>query len=84
MDPSHIAEAAALLVAARQQRSRIGLLPEVCRPRSVADAHAIQDAVTAVLGATVGATVGALLKREEACRGENLSPTDDHRAVMQR
>jgi 2-keto-4-pentenoate hydratase len=59
MDPSHIAEAAALLVAARQQRSRIGLLPEVCRPRSVADAHAIQDAVTAVLGATVGATVGA-------------------------
>ena len=50
VDPTHIAEAASLLVAARQRRSRIGVLPEVCRPRSVADAHAIQDAVTAMLG----------------------------------
>jgi 2-keto-4-pentenoate hydratase len=55
MDPSRIAEAAALLVAARQQRSRIGPLPAACRPESVSDAHAIQDAVTAMLGAEVRA-----------------------------
>ena len=55
MEPTRIAEAAALLVAAREKRSRIGLLPEACRPRTVADAHAIQDAVTAMLGVAVGA-----------------------------
>lgn len=55
MDPTRIAQAAALLVAARQQRSRIGPLPAACCPQSVADAHAIQDAVTAMLGAEVGA-----------------------------
>ena len=55
MDPSRITEAAALLVAARQQRSRIGPLPAACRPESVSDAHAIQDAVTAMLGAEVRA-----------------------------
>lgn len=55
MDPIRIAEAAALLAAARQQRSRIGPLPAACRPESVSDAHAIQDAVTAMLGAEVRA-----------------------------
>lgn len=55
IDPTDIAEAAALLVAARRTRARIDLLPESCRPRSVADAHAIQDAVTAALGTAVGA-----------------------------
>jgi 2-keto-4-pentenoate hydratase len=55
MDPTRIAAAASLLATARQTRARIGPLPEACRPRSVAEAHAIQDAVTAMLGATVGA-----------------------------
>ena len=55
MDPVRIAEAATLLVAARRQRSRIDPLPAACRPESVSDAHAIQDAVTAMLGAEVGA-----------------------------
>ena len=55
MDPIRTGEAAALLVAARQQRSRIGPLPAACRPESVSDAHAIQDAVTAMLGAEVRA-----------------------------
>ncbi|MBV9784267.1 MAG: hypothetical protein JO264_10645 [Acidisphaera sp.] len=55
MDPTRVAEAASLLVAARQQQSRIGPLPTQCRPQIVADAHAIQDAITARLGAEVGA-----------------------------
>jgi 2-keto-4-pentenoate hydratase len=55
MDPTYITEAASLLSAARWNCSRIPMLPETCRPRSVADAHAIQDAVTAMLGAAVGA-----------------------------
>lgn len=49
MDPVRIAEAASLLAAARQSSTRIDGLPEVCRPKSAADAHAIQDAVTALL-----------------------------------
>lgn len=55
MEPREIAQAAALLAAARRTRTRIPLLPEACRPRSVAEAHAIQDAVTAALAVPVGA-----------------------------
>lgn len=55
MDQDRIEEAAALLAAARQQRLRIASLPEACRPRSVKDAHAIQDAAAAMLQAAVGA-----------------------------
>ncbi|HEY4253437.1 MAG TPA: fumarylacetoacetate hydrolase family protein [Roseomonas sp.] len=55
MDPKLIAEAASLLVAARQRHSRIDRLPEAVRPQSIAEAHAVQDAVTAGLGQTVGA-----------------------------
>lgn len=75
MDPSHIAEAAALLVAARQQRVRIGPLPEACRPRSVADAHAIQDAVTATLGLAVGAFKANAPAGSEATRAPIYVPT---------
>lgn len=49
MDPKLAAEAAALLAGARRQSTRIDGLPEACRPKSAADAHAIQDAVTALL-----------------------------------
>lgn len=42
-----------MLAAARRERQRIGGLPEDVRPQSVAEAHAIQDAVTAALGAEV-------------------------------
>jgi 2-keto-4-pentenoate hydratase len=55
MDPKRIAEAASLLAAARRAQKRIDGLPEVCRPQSVDDAHAIQDAVTALLGAEISA-----------------------------
>lgn len=48
-------QAAALLVQARRSMQPITGLPEACRPASVTDAHAIQDATTAALGKTVGA-----------------------------
>ena len=49
MDTTHVAEAASLLAKARRESGRIEVLPEACRPKSAADAHAIQDAVTALL-----------------------------------
>ena len=55
MDPTRIAEAASLLAAARRESKRIARLSEACRPDSAADAHAIQDAVTALLGGEVRA-----------------------------
>lgn len=75
MDPMRIAEAAALLVAARKQRSRIGPLPAACRPESVPDAHAIQDAVTAILGAEVRA-FKANAAANSAVKPASRSPAD--------
>ena len=49
MEPTDIAKAASLLAAARRASTRIDGLPEACRPKTAADAHAIQDAVTALL-----------------------------------
>lgn len=55
MDTQQSAQAAALLVQARRTMQLLTGLPEACRPASVADAHAIQDATTAALGKAVGA-----------------------------
>lgn len=55
MDKHAIEQAADLLVQARRTMQPIGNLPEACRPASVAEAHAIQDATTVALGKTVGA-----------------------------
>ena len=55
MDSTHVAKAASLLAAARRESRRIDGLPEASRPKSAADAHAIQDAVTALLKAQVAA-----------------------------
>jgi 2-keto-4-pentenoate hydratase len=55
MDRLRIKEAAAYLADARRSFSRVERLPEACRPSSIAEAHAVQDAVTAALGETVGA-----------------------------
>lgn len=52
-DPS-IRQVAELLVAARTGKYRLDSLPEALRPRSVADAFAIQDAVLALLDQRVG------------------------------
>jgi 2-keto-4-pentenoate hydratase len=53
MGTAHISKAAQVLAAARVERRRIDALPEDARPRNVAEAHAIQDAVTALLNAEV-------------------------------
>jgi 2-keto-4-pentenoate hydratase len=75
MDPAHIAEAAALLVAARRDRTRIPPLPPSCRPTSVADAHAIQDAVTSALGSAVGAFKANTPAGAEPTRGVIYAPS---------
>jgi 2-keto-4-pentenoate hydratase len=48
-------EAASLIAAARQKQVRIAALPITCRPRSVTEAHAVQNAVATKLGAAIGA-----------------------------
>ena len=75
MDQTHIAETAALLVAARRGHSRIPLLPRSCRPTSVAEAHAIQDAVTAALGSAVGAFKANAPAGAEPTRGVIYAPS---------
>lgn len=55
MDQQKIEQAAALLVQARRRLAPIAGLPPECHPGSVAEAHAIQDAVTAALHKPVGA-----------------------------
>src|SRR5437868_894988 len=54
IDMAIVDEAASLLATARQKQVRIDRLPINCRPRSVAEAHAVQDAVAVELGATIG------------------------------
>ena len=68
MDAPAIARAAALLIEARRTRQPTDL-PEACRPRSLEEAYAIQEAVTAGLGETpvgwkIGATDAAIRAQE--------------------
>lgn len=69
MNVSDITTAASLLAAARRSGTRAALLPERCRPQSVTEAHAIQDAVTAVLGLSVGGFKANAPPDAEATRG---------------
>ncbi|HEY0182572.1 MAG TPA: fumarylacetoacetate hydrolase family protein [Rhodopila sp.] len=66
MDQNDIAAASDLLAAARRQHARIDRLPDAVRPRTVADAHAIQDAVTVRLGERVFAFKGSAPGRNAA------------------
>jgi 2-keto-4-pentenoate hydratase len=75
MDSQQIAEAARLLVAARRGGERLAELPERCRPSTVAEAHAIQDAVAAQLDEPVGAFKAAAPPGDEAWRGLIYLPT---------
>lgn len=60
MNVRQIDAAAALFVQARRTGELLDALPEACRPRSVDDAHAIQDATVAKLSESVaGWKVGA-------------------------
>lgn len=69
MDTQQIADAAALLVKARRGGPLLADLPGDVRPAGVADAHAIQDAVTAALGKPVGAFKAMAPANAEATRG---------------
>jgi len=59
MDKARIEEAAALLVTARRTKVRRDVLPEACRPTTISEGHAIQDAVARALGDEVGGYKGA-------------------------
>ncbi len=50
MNPTHIEQAASLLAAARRNRQPLDRLPTDCRPATLDDAFAIQDATVARLG----------------------------------
>lgn len=69
MDRQGIDQAASLLVQARRTMQPLANLPESCRPATVAEAHAIQDATTAALGKTVGAYKANIPKDGEPNRG---------------
>jgi 2-keto-4-pentenoate hydratase len=75
MDSHQIAEAARLLVTARRSGDRLAELPASCRPTTVAEAHAIQDAVAAQLGEPVGAFKAAAPPGDEPWRGLIYLPT---------
>ena len=69
MDTQQIDRAAALLVGARRNGTLLDGLPADATPASVADAHAIQDAVTAGLGKPVGAFKAMAPANGEPTRG---------------
>ena len=68
MNQQQIEQAAALLVGARRDAGIAGM-PEACRPASVTDAHAIQDAVTAALNQPIGAFKANAPANTEPTRG---------------
>lgn len=69
MDTHKIQQAAALLTQARRSMQALPGLPEALRPSSIADAHAIQDATTALLGKPVGGYKASAPADGEATRG---------------
>ena len=61
MNPDLVDEAAGMLALARTTGQRLKALPENCRPRSIEDAYAIQDAVALHLKERIGGwKVGAI------------------------
>jgi len=69
MDKAQIDRAASLLVNARRSGTLLDGLPPDATPASVADAQAIQDAVTAGLGKPIGAFKAMAPATGEATRG---------------
>lgn len=68
-DVPHISRAAALLIDARRTGCLLDGLPVEAMPATIADAHAIQDAVTAGLGKPVGAFKAMAPPNGEPTRG---------------
>ncbi len=69
MTRPEIKAAAAALVEARRDHRKIVALPEAVRPSTVAEAHAIQDAVTAALGEAVAGWKMGFTDTREVMRG---------------
>ena len=69
MDTAKISQAADLLVRARRNETLLEGLPADATPASVAEAHAIQDAVTTGLGKPVGAYKAMAPPNGEPTRG---------------
>jgi 2-keto-4-pentenoate hydratase len=61
MNPTNIDKAASLLAAARRNRQPLSRLPEDCRPTTLDEAFAIEDATVAKLGDSVAGWKVALL-----------------------
>lgn len=64
-----VERAASFLVDARRTGSLVDLLPQDCRPRSLADAYEIQDAFARRWGETVGFKIGCASKQSQALVG---------------
>lgn len=73
MDRQAIDRAAALLAEAHRTGTLTARLPEDCRPDTIADAHAVQDALVALLGEAVPAYKVAGLEPGKAMRGAVLA-----------
>jgi 2-keto-4-pentenoate hydratase len=69
MDAAQINRAATLLVGARRSGTLLDGLPSDLTPASVAEGHAVQDAVTASLGKPVGAYKAMAPANGEPARG---------------
>jgi 2-keto-4-pentenoate hydratase len=69
MTPDQVTAAARLIAQARETGTPIPELPEPCHPLTVADAHAIQDAVTRLLGRPVAAFKANAPADDEPNRG---------------
>ena len=69
MNQQQINEAGELLAGARSGNGLLPELPGSCRPETVADAHAIQDAVTVAMGEEVGGFKANAPPNEEPTRG---------------
>src|SRR5262252_3669339 len=69
METQQIARAAGRLVGARRTGTLLDGLPADAAPANVAEAHAIQDAVTARLGGSVGAFKAMAPATGEPTRG---------------
>ena len=69
MSQARIIKATTLLVDARRSGRRLDALPEDCRPQSVTEAHAVQEAVLAALGESAAGWKANAPKGQEPTRG---------------
>lgn len=67
MDPAMAKQAAALIWAAWREKRPLEALPEQCRPRTIDDGYAIQDALVELVGdPVVGWKIGATSRQAQA------------------